>query len=81
MSSKEIPTITRLFSRQTSSSTITTPITTPSTTPSQAGSRSRANSYDLKCYHELSKEYELSGNLYNLDTSSTLDTEKVKSKN
>jgi hypothetical protein len=46
-----------------------TPIQTPSQTPihssgpSPAGSRSRANSYDLECYKALAKEYESSGTI------------------
>jgi hypothetical protein len=50
-----------------------TPIQTPTQTPTQtpihsnspspAGSRSRANSYDLECYKALAKEYEASGKI------------------
>ena len=58
--------IVRLFSRQTLSATVITPVSTPnhSNSPSPAGSRSRANSYDLECYKELAKEYESNGKLY-----------------
>lgn len=51
-----------------------TPVQTPSHTPSHTpahtpspsppGSRSRANSYDLECYHQLAKEFEASGGVY-----------------
>jgi hypothetical protein len=50
-----------------------TPIQTPNRTPIQsnapspAGSRSRANSYDLECYKVLAKEYEASGKVYFAD--------------
>jgi len=51
---------TKLFSRQTNnSSQKTTPV--HSNTPSPAGSRSRANSYDMECFNKLLKHYEETG--------------------
>lgn len=73
--------IVRLFSRQRLSATVIiskdkdfrivggTPSSTPTSTPipSPPGSRSRASSYDLKCYHQLAKEFEASGGVYMTD--------------
>jgi hypothetical protein len=64
--------VTRLFSRQTMSTAPTTPITQPpspetspehSTTASPAGSRSRANSYDMEQFNKLLKHYEETGKI------------------
>ncbi len=60
-------TVTRLFSRQTMSATLITQQpsneTSPehSTTASPAGSRSRANSYDMEQFNKLLKHYEETG--------------------
>ncbi len=62
-------TVTRLFSRQTMSATLinqqASTKTTPehSTTASPAGSRSRANSYDMEQFNKLLKHYEETGEI------------------